>query len=139
MLLGTSPPTVTAQHTLLNFNNEVIFSDETDLIVGESQTKLIDIPEDLPLGDYIFITFIEYEGTESIDAYLFSITEKRDLLSKNLKFFVIATLIFIVILVGLFFYFLKTRDELLMRLKKQQSQEMKKNLELQTSIYPVKL
>lgn len=130
VILGTSPPTVTAQHTLLNFNNEIIFSDETDLIVGESQPKLIDIPEDLPLGDYIFVTFIEYEGVESIDAYLFSITEKRDVLSKNLKFFVGATLIFIAVLVGLFFYFLKTRDELLMRLKEQQSRELKKNIGL---------
>lgn len=129
LLSGTSSSTVKAQHTLLNFNNEVIFSDETDLVVGEIQSKVIDLPRNLPLGDYIFVTSIEYGGIESIGAYLFSLTQNKTTISRNLKFFIGATLIFILILIILFFSFLKSRDKLLVRMKIQQSKELKKSLE----------
>lgn len=124
-------PTVAAKYYIKNFDNEVVLSDEVNLVVDGSKTEFIDIPETWFEEDYVFITEIDYRGTKSIAGHLFSITEKEPLeLSKNLKFFVVSIVIFIVVLVGLFFYFLKSRDELLMRLKEQQIKELRRNLEL---------
>lgn len=125
------PPTVEAKYYIKNFDNEVILSDEVNLVVDGSKTEIIDIPKTWLKEDYVFITEIDYKGTKSIAGYLFSVTEKTEgWLSGDIKFFVIVILVFVVGILALFVYFIKTRDDLLLQLKRQQSEELRKNLEL---------
>ncbi len=124
-------------YSIKDFNDELILSDETDLTVEGSKEvkKIIDIPETMAYGNYVFVTTINYNDVESIEGYLFAITPKQTgfkTFSDYFNFFVISILILIVVIVALFFYFIKTRDALLIQLKKQQSQELRRNLKLIT-------
>jgi hypothetical protein len=128
-------PNVKARYSIQNFEGEMVWMDEGNLIVGESWTEIAEIPEDLNYGDYVFVTFIEHEGAESVEGYLFSISEeKKGVLDFTSKIYLIIILVFISIILVLLFHFIKTRDELFMQLRKQQDQELKRNLGL-ISIY----
>ncbi len=121
------------EYFVKNFNNEIILLEEEDRTINGSLSieKIIDIPKTWLQGDYVFITLIDYNGIKSVSGYLFTISEKRfGLFSGDLNFFVIALLVFIIGILVLFFYFIKTRDELSIQLKKQQNKEIKRNLEL---------
>lgn len=126
-----APQVVEAKYSIRNFNNEVIFSDETSLVVEGSKAEIIDIPKTTwAEGDYILVTEIEYKGTVSMADYLFSVgKEKTDWMSGEFKFFMIIVIIFIVVILALFFYFIKTRDEFLIQLKKQQAEELARNVD----------
>lgn len=130
-LLGANINTIGANYYLKNFEDELIISGEEDLVVGGSKTELIDIENNLEKGDYVFVTSIDYRGTKSISNYLFSVSDKEDsFFSSNIKILIIFLLVFFLGILGIIFYFIKTRDDLLVQLKKQQSFELKNNLEL---------
>lgn len=127
---GTVSPNVVAKYSIKNFDNEVVWSDEESLTLGESWSKIIDIPKTFPIGDYVFITSIDYKGIKSVAGYLFSVSEKeKGGIFGGLELFVVIIFIFIIGILILFFYFLKTRDDLLIQLRKQQNKELKENLE----------
>lgn len=120
---------VEAEYSIKNFNDEIIFSDETSLVVEGSKAEIIDIPKTWTEGDYILVTEIKYKETTSTADYLFTVKEKKtDWLSGELKFFIIVIFIFIAVILALFFYFIKTRDEFLIQLKKQQAEELARNV-----------
>ena len=127
---GADSPSVKAEYFIQNFDNEIIESGWENLIVGGSVSKIIDIKKTLPYGDYVFVTSIDYKETKSIAGYLFSISEKKEeIVSGNFKFFIIIILVFVGGILALFFYFVKTRDDLLIQLKKQQDKELKRSLD----------
>jgi len=125
---------VKADFYIKNFDDDVIYSDEgRTLIVDEKLTtfKITDMPKDLDYGDYLFFVELEYEGTKSVAGYLFNVgEEEKKLFSGDLKIFIIIMIVFVIGIVGLFFYFMKTRDELLIQLRRQQSKELERNLVL---------
>ena len=130
-LQGLDISSVHAVFYIKNMDGEIIWDDEEDLIVNGVVSKIISIPESWSYGDYVFITLIEYEGKKSVSSYLFTISEKEnEFFSGNLKFFVWIILFFIFGIVLLFFYFLHTRSDFFMELKKQQERELNKNLEI---------
>lgn len=123
-------PSIKVKYSIKNFDGEIIWSDEENIIVGESWSKIVPIQKTWPLGDYVFITSVNYEETESIAGYLFSVLKKGEKTTPgNFNFFVIIILVFVVGILILFFYFIKTRDDLLVQLKKQQNKELERNLE----------
>ncbi len=130
-LQGLGISSVHAVFYIKNMDGEIIWDDEGDLIVNGGISKIINIPESWNYGDYVFITLIEHEGKKSVSSYLFAVSEKKDeVFSGNLKFFIWIILFFISGIVLLFFYFLHTRSDFFMELKRQQERELKKNLEI---------
>ncbi|MFH1608189.1 MAG: hypothetical protein ABIA78_03575 [archaeon] len=128
---GVSTSTVYAEYHIQNFEGEMIWIGGSNLITDGSKIELINIPKGLPQGDYLFVTSIEYEDEKSVAGYLFTVSEKENrILSGSLKFFVIIILGFVVGVLVLFFYFIKTRDKLLIQLKSQQRSELRENLKL---------
>ena len=125
---------VMAVYSIKNLNDEIISSEEESLVVqGNIElNKIIDIPSTLPQGNYIFITSLDSEGVKTSAGQLFSVSNQTESgsLFDNFNFFVAVILIFLAGILALFFYFMKTRDDLLIQLKKQQSGELKRNLEL---------
>jgi len=123
-------PTVAAKYYIKSFDNEVLFSNEEYFSVdGGSKTILVDILKTWAKEDYVFITEIDYKGTKSTASTLFMVGEKTEgWMSDNIRFFVIVILAFVVGILALFVYFIKTRDDLLMQLKRQQGKELSRSV-----------
>lgn len=131
-LAGSNVQTIPSKFVIKNFEDDVVYSSESNLVVGGgSKTELVDIENSWEKGDYVFITAIDYENTTSIASYLFSVSNKEDAFSfSNVKVLFISLMIFVLVILGMVFYFVKTRDELLLQLKKQQCSELKRNVYL---------
>ncbi len=120
-------------YEIKNFDDEVILSSEEKVILEKQYafSKYFEMPEDISYGSYVLITSSEYQGVETISAYIFEIDKKRvTFIPEDFEFFIILIFVFILVILFLFFYFIKTRDSLLFQLKKQQSEELKGNLKL---------
>lgn len=114
-----------------------VFQAEELLVVNKeySFSKIFEISPKLPHGNYVLVTSLEYDGIKTVSSYLFKIEARRSqLLSSSSNIIAIAILVFVVLFIILFTYFMKSRDELLLQLKKQQSKELERNLKLITSI-----
>ena len=128
-LLNRSITSVTSQYSIKNFNGDVFLQGNSDLVVGGSTVEIIHLPKDLLAGNYVFISTIDYENVTSFSTYLFSIQDKEiGSFFYDFRFLVAITfgMLFLVFLI--LYYFIGTRDELLVQLKKQQSAELRSNL-----------
>lgn len=116
---------------LMNFEGDVLEESESDIIIGDSWTKVLSIPKDSDTGDYVFVASMEHQEVKTNSVYKF-LVEKREIFSflEDLDSSMIVILIFVLIIFILFIYFIHSRDKLLVDLKKQQSQELNKNLSL---------
>jgi len=118
-------------YTVKNLDNELIFSEETEIVVEGSiaLSKIVDIPYSIPYEDYVFIVSVKYDGMTASSGNLFSISEKSDnFLFGGAKYLIIVIFVFIILIIIAFFYFIKTRDDLLLELKRQQDRELRTNL-----------
>lgn len=124
-------PTVTGTYYIKNFDNEILFSDQEDFTLEGSKSILVDIPKTWDKGYYVFVTEIDYRGTKSIASSLFNVGKKTEngFLSGDVKFLAVILLVFVMGILALFIYFIKTRDDLLLQLRKQQGQELRRNVQ----------
>ncbi len=76
-------PKVRAKYSIQNFEGDLIWMDENDLIIKESWAEIVDIPKNLDYGDYVFVTLIDYNGIKSVSGYIFSVSEKRAEISQH--------------------------------------------------------
>lgn len=132
-LNDANTPTIKSKYRIQGIEGEILWMDEGNLVVDGSKTEIIDIPNNWPKGDYLFITSVEYKGTTAISGYFFTLSSKKNfnfLRISNANLFILIGIFFIFLTIGLFFYFIKTRDEFLIQLKKQQNIELANNLEL---------
>ena len=132
-LRDVRPHDVSIKYSIKNLQDELILSEEDEIVVKENLgiTKLVDLPKTLPNGNYVFISSIDSNGSMVSSGQLFTVENKQQtLFSSDLRFFVAAIIIFVLGIMGLFVYFIKTRDDLLLTLKSQQSLELKRNTEL---------
>ncbi len=116
---------------------KTIFSSAENLVVSDefSFSKIFDMNSELPYGDYVLVTSMEYNGIKSISSYLFKIEPKPKGISfNNINFLILIFFAFVILIVVLFIYFIKSRDDLLLQLRKQQSRELAKNIELISAI-----
>lgn len=120
------------QYQIKNFNGETFFSSEEEIVLNKEYgySKIIDISKDYNYGDYVFIVYFEYKEVKVVSPYLFTIEKKETFSFTEFNVFILLTLFFIVLIIILFFYFIKSRDDFLIQLKKQQGQELKKNLQM---------
>src|SRR3989344_3165034 len=127
---------VKASYELLS-PEESIFYFEENLIIGDEYhfSKVFDINPELSYGKYVLITSIEYNGLKSISSYLFEIKPKQnEFFLEKTNLLILVFFAFVILIVILFIYFIKSRDELLLALRKQQSKELQKNIELITAV-----
>lgn len=116
---------------------EIIFSSAENLVVANefSFSKIFEISPSLQNGDYVLATSIEYNGIKSISSYLFKVEAKPKKFSfDRINILVWIFFAFLALISALLVYFIKSEDELLLQLRKQQSKELTKNLELIAAI-----
>lgn len=125
-------PSIKASSYIQNINGEILWTNEQDLIVNGIKTEVINLPKNWLKGEYVFVTLVDYKGVKSISHHLFSLSNKEYNLLQNFnaKLLISIALIFILGFILLFFYLLKLRDEFLILLKKQQKEELNKNVRL---------
>lgn len=127
---------VKASYELLSPEESIFYSEE-NLIIGNEYhfSKVFDIDSELSYGKYVLVTSMEYNGIKSISSYLFEIKPKQNefFLDKS-NLLILVFFGFVILIVVLFIYFIKSRDELLLALRKQQSRELAKNIELITAV-----
>ncbi len=129
-LINANVQTVSAEYEIMNFEGDVLKIGESNLVVGSgSKTELFDIPMDWDKGDYVLTVLIDYKGTISFSSYIFSVSKKADnTLSDGFILFAVIMFVFVLGILILIFYFIRTRDSLLIQLRNQQSQELKRNV-----------
>ena len=127
---------VKASYELLS-SEESIFYSEENLIVGDEYhfSKIFDINSGLPYGSYVLVTSIEYKGLKSVSSYLFEVKPKQnDFFLEKTNLLILVFFAFVILIIVLFIYFIKSRDELLLALRKQQSRELAENIKLITAV-----
>lgn len=130
-VFGVNATTVKAKFLIKDFEDNILWADEGSLIIDGTKTEIIEVPKDWETGDYVFVTEVDYLGKKSAAGYLFSVGEidnSKGIFSGDIKFFVGVILVFLIIILALLFYFVKSRDKVLVELKKQQNDEVKRNL-----------
>ena len=129
-LINSGAQTVPSTFFVKNFDDEVLLSGAGDLIVGTgSKTEIVNIPRDWKEGNYVFISYINYKNTLSFSGYIFTVSNPESVFDfNNPQFFLIAVAVLIVLIIILIIYFIFTRDSLLIQLKRQHVQEIKRNV-----------
>jgi len=130
------PKEVKASYELLSPEGQVFYYEE-NLIIGDeySFSKIFDMNSELSYGDYVLVTSMNYNGIKSISSYLFKVAPKPKGISfENVNILILVFFVFVILIVVLFIYFIKSRDELLLQLRKQQSRELAKNIELISAV-----
>ncbi len=116
---------------------ESIFYSEENLIVGDEYhfSKIFDISPELSYGKYVLVTSIEYNGIKSVSSYLFDVKPKKnEFFLEKTNLLILVFFAFVILIIVLFIYFIKSRDELLLALRKQQSRELAKSIELISAV-----
>lgn len=127
---------VKASYEILSPDKTVLYFEENLFIDGNSQfSKIFDIDSGLPYGNYVLVTSLEYKGLKSVSSYLFKVEQKQNefFLDKT-NLLILVFFVFVILIVVLFIYFIKSRDELLLTLRKQQSRELARNIELISAV-----
>ena len=130
-LVGTDLQTINSKNYIKNSKGDVVWSDEGNLVVGGSKVEIINIPENWPVGSYVFISIVEYKGVKTVASQLINISQKENFgSSENTKLVIMVLVLFFIGIIIMFIYFTKTRDSLIIELKRQQDRELKRNLEV---------
>lgn len=122
---------VKISHMIKNLNDEIIYSEQGSSVMIEGKynfVKSIEVQEDLEIGNYVMITSVEYNNVTSQTGNIFEVREKDYLTGWEIP--ILIGMVFVVIVIVLFYYFIKSRDELLIKLKEQQDKELDKKLQL---------
>lgn len=129
-LVSSDVPTVKSTYVIKNLDDETILNGNTDLIVGTgSKTEIINVPKEWAFGDYVLISYIEYKDTLSFSSYLFSVSNPpANSFWGGSNLFLIGIVLFVVLILVMVIYFVKTRDSLLVHLRNQQEAEIKRSI-----------
>lgn len=129
-LNDTKTHTLEELFSVKNLQDENIISEKEDLVVGtESITqKTINIPKDMPEGDYVFSVVSKYGDSVSTSSYLFSVSKKKmfnlDMNSMTIVFAIIIV-VFLFGVIFLVFYIMRQRDKVFLELQNKQKSDLK--------------
>lgn len=129
-LFDTKPHPVRVKYEISDLYGKKIFSDSEEITVGSksSFTKKFPLPQDIALGDYVFVVSLSYSESITTASYMFSVVNKKQIFSfMNLNLFALIVLIFVVLTFILIVYTLYERHKLLHRLKKQHKLQIKRS------------
>src|SRR3989344_6256792 len=74
---------VELEYSVKDLGNNVLISESGGIVVekqASSLNKAIEIPEDIKLGDYIFVASVKYSGLTKISTQFFKVTEPETVL-----------------------------------------------------------
>jgi len=128
-LMSVGLRNIKVNYVIKNLDGEIFISEDESFAIDNavSLIKVVDIPEKMEPGDYVFITSVNYDGRKIMASYFFEINEeKQTIFFESADYYILLVLVFVVAILGFIFYFFKTRSELL-RLNLQQRKEMKEN------------
>ncbi|MEJ2267521.1 MAG: hypothetical protein P8X70_00390 [Nanoarchaeota archaeon] len=124
-------PSLNSKSFIQNIKGDILWTNEKDLVIDGSTTEIVNMPEDWPKGTYVFTTTIDYKGVKSISTYVFTLSKKEILaLDLNTNILILIILILILGFASVFFYLIKSRDEFLDSLRKQQHKELSRKVGL---------
>lgn len=127
---------VKLKYQIKDFEDHTIVSESENLIIDGKldYSKSFDLPEDLNLGNYALITIVEYENSVGTSSVFFKVQDKKTSSSLNnnslILWIIVLFVLFFVCFIGLFIYFLMSRDRLLRDLKNQYKGEIRRQREL---------
>jgi hypothetical protein len=124
---------VYVDYLVKNLDGETILSKRDTIAVKDSLTHtspILNVPKNVKPGHYVFVTLMQ-DGTESSASYFFEIRKEgfsADIGKLN-DYIILIILGVIVLMLGYFFYFVKTKTSLF-QLQKFQKKELARNLAL---------
>ncbi len=132
--LGATP--VDTEYFIVSLDGKTLSSETENVVVDQQNriTKTVSLPEDIPEGDYVFVSSVKYKSSVGVSSQLFSVSKKGFQFSGDIfqgpAFIIIiiigAIFLFFLMLVFLFIYLIHDRDKLIFELKKYNSWEIQK-------------
>ncbi len=118
--------TINVNYKILNINGEKILSESEQITIGSksSLTKKFSLPQDIALGDYVFVVSLDYLNTITTSSYLFSVVSKKPFSFFNINLLAWIVIIFTGITFLLILYLIYERVTLFSQLKKQQHEQV---------------
>lgn len=131
-LKSEDPQNIDVNYVVKNFEDEVLVSEDESLVVEKSVSisKIVDTPDSMNEGDYVFITSVNHNG-KSIASYFFEVSKEKKgngFSLGNMEYFGLLILVFVVGLFWMIFRFFESRDKLILQFQRQQRLELKNNL-----------
>lgn len=132
--LGTSK--VEIEYYVRDTNGNVLISEAEGIIVSDesSISKTIALPKDISEGTYIFSAVIKYQSSIGVSSRFFDVSNKgsneSNLNFGSLNMFSILMAIFLIVLLGLLVYFIRSRDKMILGLRRYNSMELKRQKDL---------
>ncbi len=119
---------VEATYLVKDVYGDTISSETENIVVGTDVliTKTVNLPKNIPLGDYVFAVVTKFEDSVGTSSYLFTISEKRSngFFGFDINYFGILVFVFLFGILVLVFYMVHDRDRLFLELKKQHLAEL---------------
>ncbi len=121
---------VSVDYLLKDFKGKTIFSEE-QRISFETQhlnRKIISIPSDLDIGNYVFIAKIKHGESVGTSVYFFKITDKKYEFVGNISYAWIAFVLLLIVIVFIL-YNVRQRDKFLLELGRQHKEQLRRESE----------
>lgn len=124
--------TVEVTYLVKDFKGKAIFSEQENIAVPDSgflDTKIISIPEDAEIGDYVFVTILKYGDSIGTSSYFFKVVNKTFEIDDSFFMWIVIFLLF-----GLIFfiiYYVRQRDKMFLELERQYRAGLKEEVSKQ--------
>lgn len=117
---------VKVSYYVKSFDGKTVFSDNENLLVDRefSTSKVINLPNELEEGDYLFFTVVEYGGSVGTSSHFFKVggTEFSFDFDNDLYIWIVLVLLLFIIIFIL--YNQRQRDKLILELSRQRRSEL---------------
>lgn len=133
---GLGATNVDTEYYIYSITGQVL-SSESERVVVDVQTRItktVSLPADIPVGDYVFVSLVRYKDSVGVSSQLFSVSKQGFSFSEgsfgNVGILIIIgvalVLLFFLIVLGLFVYLMRSRDKMLLELRRYNNWEMQK-------------
>jgi len=134
-LAGIGRDNVRLTYFIKSFDDRTLVSASEDLVVDGKldYSRSLDLPKNLRLGNYVFITTTKYKESFGTASVFFKVVEfKEESSSSNNLIIIIITLfsLFFLVFLSLFLYSMFYKDKLLIELQNQYKRELRRQREL---------
>ena len=133
---GLGATAVDTEYSIVSLDGKTLSSETENVVVDKQNriTKTVSLPNDIPEGDYVFVSSVKYKSSVGVSSQLFSVSKKGFQFSGDIfqgpTFIILmiigAVFLFFLMLVFLFVYLIHDRDKLILELRKYNSWEIQK-------------
>lgn len=122
---------IALHYTVSDFEGKVFITEEETVVFKDSLTftKTFSLPNEIAYGHYIFIVNSEIKEDKNTASSFFEIERRnKGLYPDVFSVLVVVVLGFVVAIVVLFLYFVRSQNKLLLELKRQHQEELRHNV-----------